>query len=89
MPGSTSDTDLDLDPNTLFSNGSDNASLHVPLKYSTWSSVFTSSDVNSLPPHRPYNINIELEEGKSPLFGPMYHLTLEEYTALMEYVELN
>ena len=29
-------------------------------------------------PHQPYNLKIELEEGTSPLFGPIYSLSQSE-----------
>jgi hypothetical protein len=40
-------------------------------------------------PHRPYDVDIELEEGKTPPFGPLYRLTPPECEALAEYVNKN
>ena len=62
---------------------------HVPNKYHSWASVFSPTDVDQLPPHRPYDISIELENGTAPPFGPMYRLTQAERDALSEYIESN
>jgi hypothetical protein len=48
----------------------------LPSKYMPWAStVFSDVEVNALPPHRPYDLSINIEEGKSPPFGPMYRLS--------------
>ena len=63
---------------------------HVPEKYHAFASVFSPVDVEKLPPHRPgFDASIEVEEGKSPPFGPLYHLSQDERKALFEYVESN
>ncbi|KAJ3500263.1 hypothetical protein NMY22_g19316 [Coprinellus aureogranulatus] len=62
----------------------------IPDKYMPWAdSVFSTTAVDALPPHRPYDIAIELEEGKDPPFGPMYRLTQDEMKALSTYIEDN
>lgn len=59
----------------------------VPGKYWPWAeSVFNPSEFDKLPEHRPFDINIELKEGKSPPFSPIYHLTPDECKAVAEYV---
>lgn len=55
--------------------------------YWDFASVFDPVDVDTLPPHRPYDIKIELEDGKTPLFGPIYSLTQDERAALADYIE--
>lgn len=51
----------------------------VPEKYRPWAStVFNPAEFERLPDHHPYNIDIELEDGKSPPFGPLYRLTPTE-----------
>ncbi|KAJ2935763.1 hypothetical protein H1R20_g1331, partial [Candolleomyces eurysporus] len=50
-------------------------------------SVFSPTAVDDLPPHRPYDCAIEIEEGKSPPFGPMYRLSQDEHKALGEYLD--
>ncbi len=62
---------------------------HVPKKYHNLASVFTIKDFTELPPHRPYDCAIDLEEGKSPPFGPLYHLSQSERAVLFDYVETN
>lgn len=62
----------------------------VPDKYHDYASVFSPVDVENLPPHRPeFDAAIELEEGKIPLFGPLYHLSQHERQVLFDYVETN
>jgi len=63
---------------------------HIPQKYMPWlSSVFARSEFDKLPNHRPYDVDIELEEGKTPPFGPLYRLTREERENMAEYVNTN
>ncbi|RXW12480.1 hypothetical protein EST38_g13373 [Candolleomyces aberdarensis] len=63
---------------------------YLPPKYMPWAdSVFSPTAVDDLPPHRPYDCAIEIEEGKSPPFGPMYRLTQDEHKALGEYLDAN
>ena len=59
----------------------------VPEKYRRFFDVFSPTEVDQLPPHRPYDVAIELEEGKSPPFGPIYSLSQEERTELFSYIE--
>ena len=62
----------------------------LPLKYMPWAStVFSDIEVKVLAPHRPYDLSIDLEEGKSPPFGPMYRLSQEERDALAKYLDEN
>ncbi|KAJ3495813.1 hypothetical protein NLJ89_g10573 [Agrocybe chaxingu] len=62
----------------------------IPEKYMPWAdTVFSPTEVNNLPPHRPYDCTIDLEEGKTPPFGPMYRLTQGEQKALSEYIDDN
>ncbi|EEB98385.1 hypothetical protein MPER_02115 [Moniliophthora perniciosa FA553] len=52
--------------------------------------VFKSPiEFEKLPEHRSWDIDIELEEGTSPPFGPMYKLTPQEKEAVAEYVHTN
>lgn len=59
----------------------------VPNKYHNYFDVFSPTEVDTLPPHRPYDIAIDLEEGKSPPFGPTYSLSQEERVELFNYIE--
>jgi hypothetical protein len=72
--------DLDHNPPTPF----------LPTKYAPWATtVFSETELDRLPPHRPYDISIDLEEGKTPPFGPMYRLSLDEREALAKYIDEN
>lgn len=83
--------DDDKDPPSSDSSPSfaDNTSF-IPSKYMPWAdSVFSDTAVNELPPHRPFDCAIDIEEGKIPPFGPLYRLTQPEQKALAEYIDEN
>ncbi|RXW12294.1 hypothetical protein EST38_g13560 [Candolleomyces aberdarensis] len=62
----------------------------IPEKYMPWAdSVFLSTAINELPPHRPYGCTIEIKDGTDPPFGLMYRLTQDEQKALSKYIEEN
>jgi RNase H-like domain found in reverse transcriptase/Reverse transcriptase (RNA-dependent DNA polymerase)/Integrase zinc binding domain len=62
----------------------------IPSKYMPWaSSIFSVTAVDNLPPHRPYDCAIDIEEGKSPPFGPLYRLAQDEQKALGDYLDDN
>jgi hypothetical protein len=55
---------------------------------SDYSDVFSSSEFPLLPPHRDgIDLEIELDEGKTPPFGPIYSLSVEEGIVLKKYIE--
>ena len=60
----------------------------VSKKYHDFLDVFSSDEVKKLE-HHPYDINIELEEGKTLPFGPIYSLSQDKCKALFEYIEHN
>ena len=59
----------------------------VPTKYHAYLNVFSPIKVQKLPQHHSYDVNIDLEEGKTPPFGPIYFLSVEEHQAVFDYVE--
>ncbi|GLB39530.1 putative coprinopsis cinerea okayama7 130 [Lyophyllum shimeji] len=59
----------------------------VPEKYHSYLDVFDPVEVLKLPEHRPYDIAIDLEEGKTPPFGPIYSLAQDERQILFKYIE--
>ena len=61
----------------------------VPHKYHNYLDVFSPTKVMWLPDHQLYDIDIDLEEGKTPPFGPIYSLSQDEWKALFEYIEHN
>ena len=54
----------------------------VPKEYHGFVNVFFNREATTLPPHRDQDIKIELEEGRTPPFGPIYSLTTIEKEAL-------
>ena len=59
----------------------------VPLEYHDYADVFSKSKADTLPPHRPYDLKINLEEGTSPPLGPIYSLSPAELAALREFID--
>ena len=57
--------------------------------YRDLANVFSPSNANFLPPHREENQAIELEPGKTPLFGPLYNLSEYQLKTLREYIDEN
>jgi len=51
--------------------------------------VFETKEADKLPPHRVYDISIDLVLGTQLYFGPIYSLTVEEKKALREYIKEN
>ena len=61
----------------------------VPTQYHDFADVFKKLKADSLPPHRPYNLKILLEEGSQPPLGPIYSLSPSELEALCTYLDEN
>ena len=51
--------------------------------------MFSREKANTLPPHRPYDLKIPLEEGAKPSYGPIYSLLPTELTVLCEFIDEN
>ncbi|XP_077660543.1 uncharacterized protein AFUA_3G09410 [Aspergillus fumigatus Af293] len=45
----------------------------LPDEFKDYADVFSPKEAERLPPHRPYNHDIKLLEGKTPPFGPLYY----------------
>ncbi|SPC63847.1 uncharacterized protein UHOD_11348 [Ustilago sp. UG-2017b] len=58
-------------------------------EYHQYLDVFNRVEADKLPPHRTYDHQIPLEEGKFPPFGPIYSLSEHELKTLREYLEEN
>ena len=68
----------------------DKASTEVPAEYSDYSNVFSAENAAELPENTGINEHaIELEEGKQPLFGPIYSLGPVELETLKTYIKTN
>ena len=59
----------------------------VPAEYHEFADVFSAADAEALPPHRPYDHTIDLEEGAAPPYGPIYSMSETELKALREYLD--
>jgi hypothetical protein len=63
--------------------------INLPEKYKDFVDVFEKINANQLPAHSPYDCPIDLEEGHSPPFGPIYGLSERELQALRDYLTEN
>ena len=59
----------------------------IPPDYHEFTDVFSKTRASAPAPHRPYNLKIELEEGTSPPFGPIYSLSQSELKSLREFLD--
>ena len=59
----------------------------VPPDYHEFTDIFSKTRTSAPTPHQPYNLKIELEEGTSPLFGPIYSLSQSELKSLQEFLD--
>ena len=48
---------------------------HIPEDYHDFADVFNKAKADTLAPHRPYDLKINLEEVASPPVGAMYSLS--------------
>jgi hypothetical protein len=62
---------------------------NIPEEYHEFNDVFSQKNADTLPPHRPYDLKIELETGAEPPLGRMYSLSQSETQALREFLEEN
>ena len=60
----------------------------LPAEYHNYLDVFSKSDADVLPKHRPaYDYTIDLMEGKTPTWGPLYSMSADELKVLKAYIE--
>lgn len=59
----------------------------VPEEYHDFADVFSEGFAKSLPPHRPYDHKIDLEEGTSPPSRKIYNMSETELKALKDYLD--
>ena len=59
----------------------------VPEEYHEFADVFSKTRADTLAPHRPYDLKINMDEGTSPPVGPIYSLSHTELQALREFVD--
>jgi len=58
-------------------------------KYHKFANIFSKTKAETLSPHHPYDLKINLEENAQPLVGPIYSLSASEQEALKEFIEEN
>ena len=61
----------------------------VPDIYVDYLDVFSKSKGTTLPPRRSYDHKIELDDGMTPPFGPIYSLSEVEQLALRQFIDEN
>jgi len=61
----------------------------VPPEYRNYADVFSKAKASELPPHRDYDLKIDLEEGTSPPLGTLYSLSPVELSALRTFIDEN
>jgi len=61
----------------------------VPPEYRDYADVFSKAKASELPPHRDYNLKIDLEEGTSPPLGTLYSLSPVELSTLRTFIDEN
>jgi len=62
---------------------------NIPSEYHKFVDIFSKTKAETLPPHHPYDLKINLEEGAQPLVGPIYSLSASEQEALKEFIGEN
>jgi len=56
-------------------------------EYHKFADVFNKAKADTLAPHWPYNLKINLEEGSNPPFGPIYSMSPSELQSLWEFLD--
>lgn len=59
----------------------------VPEYYHEFLDVFSEEQANTLPPHRPFDHSIPLQEGTAPSYGPLYPMSEVESAEVRKYLE--
>ena len=62
---------------------------NVPSKYHEFADIFSKTKAEVFPPHYPYDLKINLEEGAQPPVGSIYSFSASEQEALKEFIEEN
>ncbi len=58
-------------------------------EYQEFSDMFSGKKANMLPPHQPYDLQINTEGDVKPFYGPIYSLSPPELAALQEFLDEN
>ena len=60
---------------------------HIPKEYHDFTDVFNKAKADTLAPHQPYDLKINLEEGLAPPIGAMYSLSQSKLQTLCEFID--
>ena len=58
-------------------------------EYHKYTNIFSKSKAETLAPHCPYDLQIDLEKDSHPLVGTIYSLSKFEQEALKEFIDKN
>jgi hypothetical protein len=61
----------------------------IPAELHDLAHAFKIATADRLPPHRPYDLKIDLKEGFEPPFGPLYKLSRQEMKTLWIWIQKN
>lgn len=61
----------------------------VPPEYHNLLEAFSKKKADTLPPHRPYDLSINLEPNTAPPYGPLYSLSAVELKELSDWLDDN
>jgi hypothetical protein len=80
---------LALEPSACAASASaDPADLKdLPKEYHDFADVFSKSKADTLAPHQPYDLKIQLEDSASPPQPPIYSLSTSELATLREFLD--
>ena len=59
----------------------------LPEAYKHYEHLFAEEGANKLPPHRPWDLSIELMEEKTPPYRPIYAMSQPESETLRKMIE--
>ena len=62
---------------------------NVPEEYHEFADVFDKAKAQTLVPHRPYDLKINLKEGYTPPLGQVYSLSQTQLKVLREFLDEN
>src|SRR6185369_5151185 len=58
-------------------------------EYHDYANVFSKKKADTLAPHHPYDLKIEIKEGAEPSLGPIYPLSPPKLQALCKFIDEN
>src|SRR5260221_12904315 len=60
----------------------------IPVEYHKFCDVFSGEKADTLAPHRPYDLQINVKEGAKPVHRPIYSLSPPDVAALQDFLEV-